>query len=133
MDTFQVLIQKVLKFGIVGVLGMCVDFCITWMLKEKLKLNKYFANAAGFTVAVLNNFILNYIWTFKDTTSRMSGAFALFFVIALIGLALNSCLVYSFHKFAKLNFYFSKAGATFFVFFWNFGANYFFNFHNVAK
>ena len=29
-------IFKFLKFGVVGILGMAVDFLITWLCKEKL-------------------------------------------------------------------------------------------------
>jgi len=103
------------------------------MLKEKLRLNKYVANAAGFSVAVVSNFFLNYIWTFKGTITSVPAAFGLFFAIAIIGLLLNSCFIYVFHGLKKFNFYLSKAGAIIFVFLWNFSANYFFNFHSIGK
>ena len=35
------------------------------MLNEKLRLNKYVANAVGFSVAGVSNFFLNYAWTFS--------------------------------------------------------------------
>jgi len=133
MESFQTLIQKLLKFGIVGLSGICVDFFITWMLKEKLRLNKYVANAAGFSVAVVSNFFLNYVWTFKGTITSVPAAFGLFFAIAFIGLLLNSCFIYTFHELRKINFYLSKTGAIIFVFLWNFSANYFFNFHSISK
>jgi len=41
MDTFQELIFKIIKFGLVGVSGIGVDFFVTWLLKEKIQLNKY--------------------------------------------------------------------------------------------
>jgi putative flippase GtrA len=59
------MIFKMLKFGTVGFIGMLWDFLITFLLKEKLKLNKYLANSIGFTCAVINNFILNLYWTFQ--------------------------------------------------------------------
>ena len=133
MDTFQIFIQKLLKFGIVGLSGICVDFFITWMLKEKLRLNKYVANSAGFSTAVASNFFLNFTWTFKGTITGIPAAFVLFFSIALVGLLLNSGFIYAFHERKKINFYISKAGAILFVFLWNFGANYFLNFHSIIK
>jgi len=133
MESFQTLIQKLLKFGFVGLSGICVDFFITWMLKEKLRLNKYVANAAGFSVAVVSNFFLNYVWTFKGTITSVPAAFGLFFAIAFVGLLLNSCFIYTFHELRKINFYLSKTGAIIFVFLWNFTANYFFNFHSISK
>ncbi len=83
-----------------------------------------------FRVAVVNNFILNYIWTFKGVHGSIPVAFELFVLFALIGLALNNLLIYLFTDVGSLNFYLAKAFAIAGVFFWNFGANYFFNFHS---
>ena len=43
-------IVKMIKFGLVGLMGMVIDFGITWLCKEKLKWNKYVANSCGFTL-----------------------------------------------------------------------------------
>lgn len=133
MDNLQSLILKIVKFGIVGMSGIFVDFSITWILKEKAKLNKYVSNAAGFSTAVVSNFFLNYIWTFKGAAVSVAGAFWLFFIISLAGLLLNTGFIYLMHEKKKVNFYLSKLIAIALVFCWNFSANYFFNFHSVAK
>ena len=131
MEIFQTaLFQKVLKFGIVGLSGMCIDFSITWLCKEKIRLNKYFANSIGFSVAVVNNFWLNYTWTFKGAHNSVPSAFGLFVLFALIGLILNNFFVYLFNDLGALNFYVAKGLAILCVFTWNFGANYLFNFHS---
>jgi putative flippase GtrA len=44
----EILLWKFLKFCIVGSSGMVVDFGTTWFLKEKVRVNKYLANSAGF-------------------------------------------------------------------------------------
>ena len=121
------LLQKLLKFGLVGLSGMFLDFFITWYCKEKVGLNKYFANAAGFCIAVMNNFCLNYLWTFEGGNSFYF-AFGLFFLFAMIGLALNTFLIYLLNDLWSINFYLSKCLAIIGVFLWNFSANYFFNF-----
>jgi putative flippase GtrA len=43
---------RIIKFGLTGLLGMAIDFGATWLCKEKIKINKYIANAIGFTLAV---------------------------------------------------------------------------------
>ncbi len=121
--------QKIVRFGVVGVSGMCIDFFLTWLCKEKIKLNKYIANTIGFSVAVVNNFYLNYIWTFKGTGSPVHTAFWLFVLFSVIGLVLNNLLIYLFTDVASINFYLSKLLAIGGVFIWNFTSNYFFNFH----
>ena len=98
-----------------------------------MKLNKYLSNATGFSLAVVNNFYLNCLWTFKRAEVNVIGAFWIFLLIALFGLLLNSCLIYLLHENRKINFYKSKAVAIFLVFCWNFSANYFFNFQPGAK
>lgn len=122
------IVIKFLKFGIVGVSGVVVDFGTTWLLKEKLRLNQYVANSTGFLCAVVSNYVLNRIWTFHSQDNAVGVQFAKFFVVALIGLAMNNALIYFFNERQKLPFYFSKAIATAIVTFWNFGANYLFTF-----
>jgi putative flippase GtrA len=68
LDIFLFFTMRLLKFGLVGVSGMVVDFGLTWLCKEKLKWNRYLANSIGFSTAVINNFLINRYWTFSDST-----------------------------------------------------------------
>jgi len=120
---------KFLKFGVVGLSGVVVDFFVTWLCKEKLGVNKYVANAIGFSLAVINNFLLNRYWTFKDNIQPATEQFLKFALIALVGLAINSFLLFVILKFIKINFYITKLLVIGLVFFWNFFMNYLFTFH----
>src|SRR5215471_19575982 len=122
-------LQKIGKFGIVGFIGMCVDFLVTWLLKEKIRINKYIANSIGFTCAVINNFFLNLKWTFHAGGQNVNIYFIKFILISIIGLGLNNLFVYLFNDRLSINFYVSKALAVVCVFVWNFTANNYFNFH----
>ena len=122
-------LEKIGKFGIVGFIGMCVDFLITWLLKEKLRINKYIANSIGFTCAVINNFFLNLKWTFHTGGPNVNIYFVKFILISVIGLGLNNMFIYLFNDRLSINFYVSKALAVVCVFVWNFTANNYFNFH----
>ena len=42
-------ILKMIKFGLVGLFGMMIDFGTTWLCKEKLKRNKYVSNGYFYT------------------------------------------------------------------------------------
>jgi putative flippase GtrA len=121
---------KMAKFGIVGFIGMCVDFLVTWLLKEKLRMNKYVANSIGFTCAVINNFYINLKWTFQVSGENTNIFLIKFILISIVGLGLNNMFVYIFNEKLSLNFYVSKALAVLCVFAWNFSANNYFNFHN---
>ena len=50
---------KLLKFGIVGFAGLIVDFTVTYICKEKLKIHKYVSSSLGFTIATATNYRLN--------------------------------------------------------------------------
>ncbi len=118
-----------LKFGVVGVMGVAIDFFITWLCKEKWRFNKYVANALGFSFAVINNFLWNRYWTFSGNTQTFTEQFLKFAVVSIVGLMINSFLLFVLVKFIKINFYFIKLLVVWLVFLWNFYINYLFTFH----
>ncbi len=119
---------KLIKFGITGVIGMMIDFSVTWLFKEKLKQNKYLSNTLGFTCAVVNNFLINRYWTFQQSQQALPGQFTKFLIVSITGLIINNLLLYVFVNFAKKNFYLSKVIVIGIVFFWNYFANYLYTF-----
>ena len=119
---------KFIKFCVVGFSGMVIDFGITWLLKEKIKLNKYIANSSGFIAAATSNYVLNRLWTFHSQNEHITTEFFSFLIIALLGLGLNNLIIRLFSDKLKYNFYLSKIIAIGVVTLWNFGLNYFFTF-----
>jgi putative flippase GtrA len=117
---------KFLKFGITGLTGMVIDFSITFLLKEKLKVHRYLANSAGFTAAATSNYFLNRIWTFQSSNPRVITEYGSFFIISLIGLGINNLFLYIFEK--KFKFYMAKLFAIGVTMLWNFFANYYITF-----
>ena len=122
---------KFLRFCIVGVSGTVIDFGLTWLCKEVFKIPKFIANAIGFVVAATNNYILNRIWTWGSTNDQVGVEYTKFFVVSLIGLGINTLILYIFNEKLKWNFYLSKVFATSVVMLWNFFANNFFTFAGV--
>ncbi len=122
------LFWKFLKFGVVGFSGVFVDFGVTWLCKEKLRLNQYVANSIGFLCAVVSNYILNRIWTFQSQDPAVATQFSKFLLASLIGLALNNGIIYLLNERLRINFYVAKLIATAVVTIWNFWANYTFTF-----
>ena len=119
---------KLAKFGAVGLSGMCIDFGITWLCKEQLRWNKFVANSCGFTLAVVNNYLLNRVWTFESNNAVWEAEFGRFLLVSVAGLGINNLLVYLLHTRMGASFYFAKGAATVCVVIWNFMANYFFTF-----
>jgi putative flippase GtrA len=121
------MIFRLFKFGIVGLIGMVIDFSITILLKEKFKIHRYIASSTGFTVAASSNYLLNRLWTFESNNPRIFVEYSTFIIISIIGLAINNLFLYLFEK--KVKFYFAKFLAIVVTTLWNFLANYYFNFN----
>lgn len=114
---------KFLKFGVVGFSGVIVDFGFTYLFKEKFKVQKYIANAIGFTIAASSNYYLNRIWTFRSNNPEIALEYGRFLGIALIGLLINTLVIYLLVSKTKTNFYLAKLVAICIVTIWNFLIN----------
>jgi len=135
----RILILKFLKFGVVGVSGAVIDFGVTALCKGILGLPELLANAIGFTLAATSNYFLNRVWTWKSKSKDVGVEYAKFFFVSLIGLGLNSIIVFLLKDisivppFVKTtvdwDFWVAKVIATAVVMVWNFLANNFFTFH----
>ena len=124
----KVFILKFIKFCLVGFSGVFVDFGVTYFFKEIVKIQKYAANAIGFTTAATTNYFLNRVWTFQSHNPHIAWEFSRFFFIALIGLGINSAIIWLMNGKFKVNFYLSKLVATLIVTLWNFLINAYFTF-----
>ena len=114
------MIEQFFKFCVVGGSGVFVDFGVTYLCKEWLKLNKYVANSLGFLCASTSNYILNRIWTFQNENPDITGQYLRFLGIAAVGLVINNATIYVLHGRFRLNFYLAKLFAIGVVTFWNF-------------
>jgi putative flippase GtrA len=119
---------KFIKFSLVGFSGIFVDFGMTFIGKEILKIQKYFANSFGFILAASSNYFLNRLWTFQSTNPNIMLEFTRFFIIALIGLIINLLIIWAMTGKFKVNFYISKLVATLVVTLWNFLINAYYTF-----
>jgi putative flippase GtrA len=120
-------IMKFLKFAAVGLTGVAVDFSTTYLFKEIVKIQKYVANAVGFTVAATSNYFLNRYWTFNSHNPIPIEYFKFIF-ISLIGLGINTLILWILVSRYKKHFYLSKLFAIGVVTLWNFLMNLIFTF-----
>jgi putative flippase GtrA len=125
-------IIKLIRYGLVGLTGVLVDFSVTYVFKEYAKFSKYVANSIGFCTAVVTNYLLNRYWTFGAGTEDVFIQFGTFVIVSLIGLVINNFIIYLLSEKWKINFYISKVVAIFVVVFWNFFVNYYYTFRSAA-
>lgn len=121
-------INKFVKFGVVGFSGVFVDFGFTYVGKEKIQIQKYVANAIGFTIAATTNYFLNRWWTFHSRNPEIALEYSKFLFISLLGLGINTFVIWILVSRFKRNFYVSKLFAIGVVTIWNFFFNLLFTF-----
>jgi len=122
------ILLKFLKFCLVGASGVVVDFGLTYVCKEWLRLNKYVSNSIGFLCAASSNYLLNRWWTFESTNPDVSIEYFSFIGVSLVGLIINNLVIWWIHEKGGVNFYIAKIGGIVAATFWNFFANYTFTF-----
>ncbi|WP_026487313.1 GtrA family protein [Caldanaerobius polysaccharolyticus] len=83
--------QSMFRFAIVGFINTGVDFLTFSVLFSFLGFNKLICQAAGYTMGIVNSFVLNKLWTFEDRKSKLSTAnqFARFVAVNMVSLGLS--------------------------------------------
>lgn len=84
------------RFAAVGGSGYAVNLAVYW-LALRAGVEYRAAATCAFAVALINNFVWNRIWTFRDSTGALSGQAARFVAVStlafLVSLALLSVFV----------------------------------------
>jgi len=103
MKKIESLIQ-IVKFGLVGVLNTVVDFAVLNFLMWSFDIYSgkwlILLNITSFSLAVVNSYLWNRFWTFKiKRRQEVPEEFAKFISISLVGVVINSSIVYGVTKF----------------------------------
>jgi putative flippase GtrA len=141
--------KRFVKFAMVGTAGMLTHLIIANILNFGFQFPGTLANTIGFLTAVLQNYLLNYRWTFADrrytTTKARWLQVSQFAVVSIVGLGINtvvreivSHVLYPFWQSVLhnpvvaevVNYNFSIAVAIGVVLFWNFIVNRLWTFRN---
>lgn len=90
---------RFIQFCLVGFSGLFVDLTLFSLLRKGLELGLTRSNIISAEVAIINNFLWNDLWTFRDISSRQPGKrqrlkrFIKFNFVCLAGLTLQTLLV----------------------------------------
>jgi len=117
-----------IKYAIVGVLGTAIDIGSLYLLVEYAHLQVIPASVISFLLAVINNFILNKIWTFENKSKNYRKLFVKFLIVSTIGLLLTIASMYLFVHLLAIWYILAKAITSVIVLTWNFLGNKFWTF-----
>ncbi len=121
-------VKRFLSYGLVGLSGVFVDMSIFYLLGVMgwgLTSSKIISSE----VAVLNNFLWNDIWTFRDISSLQTGwgrlvkRFVKFNLICLVGIGLNLIILNILYNYFGINKNLANLIAIAIVTIWNFWFN----------
>ncbi|MBU1292201.1 GtrA family protein [Patescibacteria group bacterium] len=136
----QKFIKQFSKFVVIGFINTALDFAILNLLMWWTGIYSgswiILLNIVSFSIAVFNSYFWNKYWTFKDKDKIEAKEFSQFVIVTLIGLAINSSIIFGVTTLISPMFGLSpelwanlaKAAATGFSLIWNFAGYKFFVF-----
>ncbi|HEY0294151.1 MAG TPA: GtrA family protein [Bordetella sp.] len=117
-----VLIRQLIKFLLVGSVVAVVQFVLLFLFVERIGIDATYASCIAYVICSMLNYFLNYRFTFQANISH-GRALWRFWVIALIGLAMNGLFMKIGTAVFMLNYIYAQICATGGVILWNFFAN----------
>ena len=125
-EKFLSLLQKQIvieafKYLFVGGICTILDFLLLFILKDYLSINYVIASIISFSSSVILNYFLCTFWIFKTRIIKNRyGEFMVYVIISLVGLFLNTGLIWFFTEIFGIFVLLSKVLGTPIVLVWNF-------------
>lgn len=121
-------VRQFVKFGIVGASSTVIDWGIYLFLTRIFGMFYLMAKILSFSVAVFNSYVWNRRWTFRSNDPAKLKQFIKFLTISIVGLVLNSSIMFLAVDKFKLHDIVGLALATAIILIWNFLANKYYTF-----
>jgi len=85
---------RFIKFALVGLTGTAVDFGVMNLLRLVAGLPLIWAQGISFSAAVINNFLLNRLWTYPEVRDKPAAwQLIQFFIINIVGITIRTPLI----------------------------------------
>ena len=88
------LLNQILKFGLVGGTAFVIDYVLLYFCTEFLHIHYLISSIISFTVSVIFNYILSIKWIFDVKKKQDVKGFVIFIILSVIGLGINSLIMY---------------------------------------
>lgn len=112
-----------IKYSAVGIIGTALDVGALYVFVDLLDIPVLVAAAMSFVLAVVNNFILNKFWTFRNDSRNFRKQFIKFFLVSVVGLVLTEICMALFVYLLGIWYIAAKLMTSVIVLTWNFLAN----------
>ena len=129
-DKLTSLVKEFARYLVVGGTAFIIDYGLFWITSAYVfgteGLGVYFATAVGFIAGLVYNYILSLVFVFKSAKEQNKGktfgAFLIFAVIGVIGLALSEAGMYLVYDLLHVNEYIARLLVAGVVTIFNYGA-----------
>ena len=117
------LVRQLIVYSFVALIPTTVDFSLVYLLTEFAGL--YYINSLiiGFMVGTLVSYIAQKRLTFRNGSNKYAPQFSIFCGVSLVGLLMNTVIVFSLVEFCGLWYILGKVVSTGVVLIWNFSAH----------
>lgn len=109
--------KSIIRFGIVGCINTAVDFITFTLLLSALGMDKLVCQVGGYSMGIINSFVLNKLWTFNDKKEKTNNIsqFIKFVITNLISLGISLMGLNILSNKLHINVYVSKVIVTLFL------------------
>lgn len=114
--------NQFLRFATVGGIATAIHYLILIALVHGANMNAVWASSLGFITSAVCNYMLNYHFTFRSNVEHRNAVIK-FFIVAGVGLILNSLTMLILSEFMGLHYLLAQVLATGIVLLWNFSGN----------
>lgn len=92
----QRLFKQLVGFGLVGVMATAIDWSIYFTLVNMTRIHYLVANILGFVLSVMFNYwaSMTFVFQSKYSKEQKHHEFVVFMILSILGLSLNSVLLY---------------------------------------
>lgn len=112
-------IFEIIKFILNGGICFLLDYGFMILLKEIYNVNYILASSLGFIISVSVNYYLCILWVFNGVDKRNTNM-VLFIGSSVLGLLLNTIILYFLVEVVYMHYMISKIVATLVVMVWNY-------------
>lgn len=88
------LFNRAIRYGVVGVIGTFLHMGTLAVLVEQFHVDPVWSSVAGFCLALVTSYLLNFFWVFKSSRSHHVAAMR-YVVVSLSGLGLSAGIMYA--------------------------------------
>jgi len=96
------------KFQLSSFLSTVVDFSVTLILTENLKMLYITSSVIGYVTGGITNFFINKKWVFKTNNKKKIKRVLLYAMVWIMSLLLNTLVLYLLTDIGKINYMYSK-------------------------